>query len=491
MIREAQITVRNVGLLLAQRNFHIAGNFLFAALVPRLLGPGNYGRYALITSLAIWFALFSHLGITQVMGRFVPQFRMQGDQKDLKKLFNNLLTVNLAGGALASGLYLLFTVFWLRDLNLPLLTTMAAAILVRAFAHPFFALFLGLNQAARWGMAEIFHRWFSIVFLLSGFYLGGLQGACLGLLLTDLSILFIGFWWGRSYFSWSDMRLDTHFIAPFLRFGLIFFMINLVLTAFQHSGEVLVRFFYSDYIQVAYFGLAYNVYLTISSAIPQFTWAFAPLMTALLTKGETGSLKQWTEHLIKWLAVGGVWVVYGVLLLGNDLVPLILGGAYKPVTTNLLPLSLALLASALGNVATLLTLVYNCPRVALVAGGIRLATFWCLGIPFVIWWGSLGGCVAVLAASTLYAAYFSWRMQRVISYSLGKWALAIGLGGIFFPLVWLRSSGVINFVLYGIFSLSYACLLLSLRIITVGELTRVWKAMGPGRQTSDMELHER
>src|SRR3990170_1680452 len=206
MIREAQITVRNVGLLLAQRNFHIAGNFLFAALVPRLMGPGNYGRYALITSLALWFALFSRPGLTQVMGCFVPQFRIQGDQKGLKKLFNNLLTVNLAGGALATGLYLLFTVLWLRDLSLLLLTTMAGTILVRALAHPFFALFLGLNQAARWGMAEIFRRWFSIVFLLSGFYLGGLQGACLGLLLTDLSVLFIGIWWGRSYFSWSDMR---------------------------------------------------------------------------------------------------------------------------------------------------------------------------------------------------------------------------------------------------------------------------------------------
>ena len=49
-------------------------------------------------------------------------------------------------------------------------------------------------------------------------------------------------------------------------------------------------------------------------------------MMTLLAQGETKTLKQWMEQLIKWLTVGGVFVVFGVLLLGNDLVPIGIGG---------------------------------------------------------------------------------------------------------------------------------------------------------------------
>ena len=57
---------------------------------------------------------------------------------------------------------------------------------------PFFTLFLGLNQAARWGMGEIFRHGLTIVTVIIGFYLSGLQGALLGLFLTELVVLSIG-----------------------------------------------------------------------------------------------------------------------------------------------------------------------------------------------------------------------------------------------------------------------------------------------------------
>jgi O-antigen/teichoic acid export membrane protein len=477
MIGEAQITVRNVGLLLAQRGFLIIGSFLFAATVPRMMAPDNYGRYALVTSFAICFALFSDLGLTQVMGRFVPRFMLQDDRENLKKLFSNLLTASVTSGLLSSGFYLFITSHWLGDLDGLLLAVMAITVFVRTWADPFFALFLGLNRAARWGLGEILRRWVSIFFLIPGFYLGGLRGACLGLLLTELVVMIVGGSWGRSYLSWSEMRLDIRYLTPYLRFGLIFSIINLLHTMFQRSGELLVRFFCGDYVQVGYFGLAYGVYITIALAIPQFTLAFAPLMTTLHTQGETESLKQWVEHLLKWLAVGGTLTVFCVLLLGNDLVPLVLGNAYQSVAINLLPLSMTLLLQALSSVATLLTLIYNRPLVALMTSAIRLITFWGVGVPLVAKWGSLGGCLAVLVAMALSAGYFTWRMQVVMSYSLKRWALAIGLGSLFFPLVWLRCSWMVNLTLYGIFVAGYFGMLILLRVIALDEVAGLWRAI--------------
>ena len=476
MMNESQIMIRNVGSLLVQRGFHIVASLLLAVLVPRIMGPSNYGRYVLITSLSLWFLVLTDLGLTQVMGRYIPQFRLQGEKEGLQKFFSNILTVSLVSSALCACLYLLFTALWLTDLDLFLLITLAATLFVRSSSHPFFTLFLGLNQAARWGMGETFRHWFLLVSVTSGFYLGGLLGALVGLLITELVVLSIGVGWGKSYCSWAQMRLDIPYLIPYLRFGFIFFISHLLTSVSQYSGTVLIRFFYPDYVQVSYFGLANNIYLGISFVIPQFTLAFAPLMVTLQAQGKTESVRQWIEQLINGLTVGGMFVVFGVLLLGNNLVPLVLGSAYQPVAANLFPLSLTLWVQVLSSVAILLTLVYNCPKIAVMSAVIRLAALWIFGPFLVAKWGSLGGCFAVLFASAICAGYLTWRMKRVITYSLRKWASIIALGFIFLPLLWLQSSWPINALLYAVFVVGYCVLLLFLRIITFSEVVAVGRA---------------
>lgn len=476
MINQAQITIRNAGFLLTQRGFHILGSLLFAVLVPRLMGPHDYGRYALITSLSFWFMMLSDLGYAQVMGRYVPYFTLQGEKEKLQKFFSNLLAVSLMIGALSAAFYLLLTAFWLTDLDLSLLIMIAATIVVRAAVRPFFTLFLGLNQAACWGMGELFRHGFIIALVIIGFYLGGLWGACIGFYLTELVVLSIGMVWGKPYFSWTEFRLDIRYLFPYLRFGFIFFIFNLLLSAFHHSGEVLIRFFYPDYVQVAYFGLAYLVYLTISGVIPQLTLAFTPLMVTLLAQGETKAIKQWVEHLINCLTVGGVFIFFSLLLLGNNLVPWVLGDVYRPVTTNLFPLFITLWAQVLSSVAILLTVVYNCPKIALMAAGIRFVAILVFGPFLIAKWGSLGGCFAVLVATIIYSVYLTWRTQGMMTYSLKKWALAIALGLIFLPLLWLKSSWSINALLYVVFVVGYCIVLLVLRIVTLSEVTALGRA---------------
>ena len=179
------------------------------------MGPGNFGRYALVTSLYLWLVWGSDLSLLPSHGAICPTFhasRREGEK--LQKFFSNLLAVSLLSGALCACLYLLFTSLWLTDLDLILLITMSATLLFRAAGHPFFTLFLGLNQAARWGMGEILRHWFILVLVIIGFYLASLQGAFLGLLLTELIVLSIGVWWGKPYLSWTELRLDMRYLSP-------------------------------------------------------------------------------------------------------------------------------------------------------------------------------------------------------------------------------------------------------------------------------------
>jgi O-antigen/teichoic acid export membrane protein len=322
-------------------------------------------------------------------------------------------------------------------------------------------------------------RWVSLLLLIPGAYFGGLRGACAALLVTESTVLLLGVAWAWPYLSWSELRLDRRYLAPYLRFGLAFFGSNVLLSVAQQSGETLVRLTTGDYTQVGYFGLAFRIYLTAAVAIWQFTISFGPLLMAWFTQGKTDKLIGWVERLLKWLAVSGVFAVFSVIFLGDDLVPVALGSAYRPVAANLLPLMLALLTFGMGCVARLLALIYNRPGVALQAATLHMVSFVALGVPLVSWRGSLAGCAAVLAASALYAGYFTWRMRGVVAYSLWSWALPILLGGVFLPLAWLRSVWPVNLALFTAFIAGYIGLLLLLRIVRPDELADFRRALRP------------
>jgi O-antigen/teichoic acid export membrane protein len=474
---EAQITLQNVALLLAQRGAQVVSGLFFAVLVPRLMGPDTYGQYTLVTSLCIWFVFASALGFTQVIGHYVPLFLLKDDRDRLRAFFGNLLTVRLLSGLVAAGLYLLLTRLWLQDIDPLVLILVAGTVFVRAITDLLFAFFIGLNQAARWGMRQVVRGWASLLLVVIGFYWGSLEGALLGLLLSELVVLLVAIRWSRGHLSWSRLSWRPRQMTPYLRFGLVFFAGDLLLAAFRRSGEAMLRAVSRDYAQVGYFGLAFDIYLAAALAIPDLTLAFAPLFSSLLTQGAVDKLGQWVERLLKSIAAGGMVVIFAVLLLGSKLVPAVLGSAYQPVAANLLPLALAIPTIALSSAARLLVLVYGQPQIALAAAGVRLAAFWGLGPLLVARQASWGGSLAVLVASVLYAAYFTWRTQRVQRYSLRSWAMALVLGGLFLPLVWLRSSWELNLLLYGIFLGGYGGLLFLTRVITPGEIGAIWRVV--------------
>jgi hypothetical protein len=134
----------------------------------------------------------------------------------------------------------------------------------------------------------------------------------------------------------------------------------------------------------------------------------------------------------------------------------------------------------LSSVTNLLALVFDRPGVALTASGLRLATFWGLGPFLVRWWGSLGGCVAMLAAAALHAGYSTLRMRDLVGSPLKSWGRVVGLGLPFSALLWLRSSWVTNAVLYGAFLAGYGCALLFFGVVTWGELRVALRAMFRG-----------
>lgn len=96
-----QAMARSALLLLVYRAAAILGGLLFAAVVPRLMGPATYGRYALMTSLAVWLVLLGGLGTGTVMARQMPVLAGSNPAR-LDALLGNLLALRLMSGTIIS-----------------------------------------------------------------------------------------------------------------------------------------------------------------------------------------------------------------------------------------------------------------------------------------------------------------------------------------------------------------------------------------------------
>ena len=477
---DARDTVRNASLILLQRGAQTVGGLGFALLVPRLMGPEQYGRYALATSVAFWLALVSGLGLVNATTRYMPPLLARGDTPALHRLIGNLFTLRLVSGLVAALVYLAVGLRWWRDLDPLVPVLIAVAVWAQGLSGYLFSLFLGFNQAARWAMGDTVRRWLLLALVLPGYYLGGLRGAAAGVLLTELAALALGFAWSPRLRGRGVFRPDGRFLAPYLRFGLTSLVTQVLLIAFLGSGEILVRTFSGPYVEVGYFSLAHGAYLVAATTIPQLMLAFMPLLGQLRDAGHAAELARWSGRLVRVLAATGVLGVFTTLFLAEACVPLLFGRAYAPVAANLLPLSAALLALALASVPSLLALVHERQAETVVAAALRLAVFWGVAPPLIAHAGSRGACLAVLAGAGVHAIYLAWRSRDLMPGALRDWALPVGLGALFLPFAPFRSGGPVDIALGCAGASAYCAALLLLRVVTPGEITAVTRLLRRG-----------
>lgn len=478
---EAIAAHRNAGWLLLQRAPQLAASLLIAALVPRTFGADIYGRYALLTSLSMWFIMVTGLGFTQTIARAMPALRP--DASALHRFLGGLLAIRLASGALAAVCYLATTALWLREIDFAVLVMIAGTVLLRSLNSLLFEFFLGMNQAGRWGLSQVLRSWLSLGLVLGGYALAGFRGVAGALLMTELALLMIAAWWNRRAIGRLRPNWDLGGLWPYLRLGLVFYASDLVLSAYRRSGEVLVRIVTGDYAQVAQFGLAYDVYLTAAMWLPQLVLAFGPYLTTLLAQG-TEAVRAYVEQLLKVLGILTLVLVLATCWLGPDLVPLVLGEEYRQVASNLVPLTLNLILVALADVERLLLLVMARPRPALAWAVVRLATFWGIAPWMIARWGAFGGSVAVLAANAGAAIGLTYTVQRLLPHSLRPWIWAVGLALPWVALAfgpWLGL--VMRSALFACVVLVYGCALFLGRVVRWSEVRMIEQWLLPQKAT--------
>ncbi len=472
-VTDARHTIRNAGLLMAQRVLHVAGATLFAAIVPRLLGPAEFGRFALLTSVSMWFVLLSGMGAVSMMTRAVPRLVAARDEDGLRRLATSLVALRAATGACSAAGFFLVATLVLGEPDLVAAALVAGSVFSRTVGNLGFALLLGLNDAARWGIGDLVRRWLILLLVPAGFLAHGLRGAFFGLLGAEMFVLAWGLWWTRTYLRRDALDISRKHLGPILRMGGLFAAGNLLLTLTQRSGETLVRFATGSFEEVGFFGAAYAVLLTVAHAMGQLTASLAPHLVGEFEQDRRAAIARWLERVLKYLVALAVFCVAGAAMLGPDLVPALMGVKFAPVAANLAVLTLILLPVAVGSVGRLQSLVLNRPGTIIAGAAIEFIAFWAIGFPLAARFGSFGAVAASLPASALYAWFVIARMRPALPFSLRPARRALAAAGIFVPLLLAAPAWPLNLLLYAAGAAAYAGLLLRLRVVTFAEIAEL------------------
>jgi O-antigen/teichoic acid export membrane protein len=478
-LTEAQSSVRNAGLLMLQWTLHVLGAATFAVVVPRMMGPETFGRYSLLTSVAMWFAFLSGLGAMSVLTRAVPPLVAAGDVSGVQRLLTSFVTLRAVTGLLTASSYALLIVLAFGFTDWPSVLLVAAAVWSRTAANICFALFIGLNQAARWGIGDLLRRWLILVFVVAGFPIAGLRGACAGFLAANVAVLGVGVLQARPHLRWSSLDLSRRYLAPFIRTGTSFAAGSLLLALVQRSGEGVLTLSVGDYAQVGYFGAAYAIYLTLGQAFWQSAITFAPLLVRQVHAGEREAARVLLGRILKWMLIAVSLAGFGILVLGRELVPVVLGSAYAPVAVNLIPLSCALVFLAVGCVGRLTTLALDRPGILVGAAAVELTIFWTVGPLLASRGGSLAVCVAAALATAIYASWITWRVRREMPYAPGPALAVVALAFVFAPLIWAPVGLPAKSVLFAIVATGYVWLLRRFGLVTIEEIKTLRRVAKP------------
>jgi O-antigen/teichoic acid export membrane protein len=413
--RDTTVATRNARWVMVQRGSQIAGGVLFALIVPRWMGPDEFGRYALVTSISMWFALLSGMGAVSMMTRAVPGFVLRQDLEGLRTLVSGLTGLRAGLGLVAAALYLALTMFWLRDIDMIGLLFIAGAVFSRTVANVLLASMLGLNQAARWAFGETLRRWLTFVLVVAGFYAWGFRGACLGYFTAHAAALLFGAWTARAYVDRRALVPKLEFLAPYLRTGASFAAGNILLALSQRTGETLVHLSTGSFAEVGYFGVAYGVYVAAGQALWHFAVSFAPMLVGWKEQGDVPAIRGWISRFAFRLIAGAVGVAVLMVLVGRIAVALVLGPEYTSVSASLPPLAIAMVALTVANISRLRALVADRPGVAAIAAGLELAAFWGVGAILAPEYGSYGAALAVLVGATMNAGFSTWCLRNELS----------------------------------------------------------------------------
>ena len=393
----------------AGKTVEMATLILLATVVPRALGPSDYGRFAVALTIVTLGSLALTLGGPALVTRYVPEAPLH-EQVPLARALGVRLArdagvqVCILGGIAAS-------VVVAFGIGVPWPEAVAAStgLILNVGATIALLVALGLGRAAAWSARYPIQNLVLIALVLTLHPVAGSAGALAAITLSALmAVVFAA--------VVSAPLLVAEFPAPpplpdgAVRFGRLQ-TVGAVLTQVTHrGGVVVVALLAGSQVETGYAALAVGIAVGATYAIIQI---FTVSLPAVLASGAAEPERELTRIAGGVLAVVAPVALIAALVL-DRLVPAVFGSDYAGGSSAFGPaLALVVLAPLTALAANVASIRLR-PEVATSSGAVSLVVFAVVALVAVGRWGATGAISATLAGVTA-GTMVSLAMMRRIS----------------------------------------------------------------------------
>ncbi len=460
---------RNLSLISFNKVAQLIGGVLWAFLIPRWLGPGTYGMFALAMSISLLLWWLGDFGGLEVFGRYMPTLQ-ERQPEEAHELFNQFFILRLFVAISFVPLMLV-----VGPLIAPWLSGWPAALVglsagIHIVSWTSYHLLYARKEMGKWS-TELSWRLLTQLplILLVGKY--GLTAQMVAYAANEVIYLAIGVWWTRDWFSRAIFRPHLGFLRPFLRMGAGFWVTNIGLILLFRSGTILVQLLTNNPVQVSYYDLALVVFFLVYTIIDQMVRAFLPTISQFQEGGQKERVGYWLQMVTQWGAALAVIAVIAVQYTAQWIMPLVLGSAFAESAQVLQIMLLSLPALVLVGVGTVASAVRESARAKLLASGAGIVVFYGSSIFLTTRLDAVGAAWSLTLGLTVYALVLFALVRHDLRL---RWIALLGILALGVPFLAARSlvadSLLLAIVATMVAAVLYLGIALALRLISPAPL---------------------
>lgn len=367
-------------------------------LLPRLLGPADYGSFGLALGLVTLGSAAFALGGPTVMARFVAAAAPEERAGLARALALGAIRWRAAAlGLLAAGVVALVVV---APSRFPPLQTMIVlgAVVLDAAATLAFQIALGLDRAVLWSFRYPVQNLLIVAAVPLLHAVAGATGALIAIALASAAALLLGGWAIRGHLVGPRSRIPTEVS----RFAVLQALNGLCAQVLYRGGVVAVALLAGSRVQTGYATIALGVAVAFTYGVWQMFLVALPQLATVAANDvhEAGvQLTRLAAHIVIFLLPA---TVAGAALAG-PMMKLLVGDRFLPAATAFAAaLAMVPLAPITGAVGAASAIRLR-PGARLAATGAGAATFLVAAFVLVPPLGAAGASAAVLAGTIVSA----------------------------------------------------------------------------------------
>ncbi len=301
---------------------------LLILLLPRVLGPIDYGTFALALSIVTLGSSSLAIGGATLMSRFVPAAAPAERDALARALLLRVGRWRLFGMA-GAGVVAALLIALFPD-RFPAVVTglIALALALDITATLAFQIALGMGRTAMWSHRFGVQNALVVAAALAGHGLGGSKGAVAGIAVASGLVLVWG--WTSVGPRLRAAPAGAELPAGALRFGTRYAASNVLTMLVHRSAIVAVSLLAASSVQTGFAGLAVGVALAGTYVVLQ---VFAVHLPSLVEGTGESAIGPRAEQSVRTLAARSLMVVVPLTILAvvaiEELVPLAVGDRYK------------------------------------------------------------------------------------------------------------------------------------------------------------------